>query len=104
MLYGELADEGQGGGKQGMEDWCEGGLHVRCGRQGLGGGRQYLQRAGPGNNSFRFFIPMENPNNIYYSKLNHEVVMGGNDGFISVRADLSMPKDDKAQLFLRVSW
>lgn len=54
----------------------------------------------PENNSFRFFIPMENPNNIYYSKLNHEVVMGGNDGFISIRADLSMPKDDKAQLLL----
>lgn len=53
-----------------------------------------------GNNSFRFFIPMENPNNIYYSKLNHEVVMGGNDGFISIRADLSMPKNDKAQLLL----
>lgn len=53
-----------------------------------------------GSNSFRFFIPMENPNNIYYSKLNHEVVMGGNDGFISIRADLSMPKDDKAQLLL----
>lgn len=52
------------------------------------------------NNSFRFFIPMESPNNIYYSKLNHEVVMGGNDGFISIRADLSMPKDDKAQLLL----
>ncbi len=54
----------------------------------------------PENNSFRFFIPMEDPNNIYYSKLNHEVVMGGNDGFISIRADLSMPKDDKAQLLL----
>lgn len=54
----------------------------------------------PENNSFRFFIPMETPNNIYYSKLNHEVVMGGNDGFISIRADLSMPKDDKAQLLL----
>ena len=54
----------------------------------------------PGNNSSRFFIPMENPNNIYYSKLNHEVVMGGNDGFISIRVDLSMPKDDKAQLLL----
>ncbi len=52
------------------------------------------------NNSFQFIIPMENPNNIYYSKLNHEVVMGGNDGFISIRADLSMPKDDKAQLLL----
>ena len=52
------------------------------------------------NNSFRFFIPMESPNNIYYSKLNHEVVMGGNDGFISIRADLTMPKDDKAQLLL----
>ena len=54
----------------------------------------------PENNSFRFFIPMESPNNIYYSKLNHEVVMAGNDGFISIRADLSMPKDDKAQLLL----
>lgn len=54
----------------------------------------------PGNNSFQFIIPMENPNNIYYSKLNHEVVMGGNDGFISIRADLSMPKDNKAQLLL----
>lgn len=54
----------------------------------------------PENNSFRFFIPMESPNNIYYSKLNHEVVMGGNDGFISIRADLSMPKDDKTQLLL----
>ena len=54
----------------------------------------------PGNNSFRFFIPMEDPNNIYYSKLNHEVVMAGNDGFISIRADLTMPKDDKAQLLL----
>ena len=54
----------------------------------------------PENNSFRFFIPMESPNNIYYSKLNHEVVMGGNDGFISIRADLTMPKDDKAQLLL----
>lgn len=54
----------------------------------------------PGNNSFRFIIPMEDPNNIYYSKLNHEVVMAGNDGFISIRADLSMPKDDKAQLLL----
>lgn len=54
----------------------------------------------PKNNSFRFIIPMANPNNIYYSKLNHEVVMGVNDGFISIRADLSMPKDDKAQLLL----
>ena len=54
----------------------------------------------PENNSFRFFIPMEDPNNIYYSKLNHEVVMAGNDGFISIRADLSMPKNDKAQLLL----
>lgn len=54
----------------------------------------------PENNSFRFFIPMESPNNIYYSKLNHEVVMGGNDGFISIRADLTMPKDDKTQLLL----
>ena len=54
----------------------------------------------PEKNCFRFFIPMESPNNIYYSKLNHEVVMGGNDGFISIRADLSMPKDDKAQLLL----
>ena len=54
----------------------------------------------PKNNSFRFIIPMENPNNIYYSKLNHEVVMGGNDGFISIRADLTMQKDDKAQLLL----
>lgn len=54
----------------------------------------------PENNSFRFIIPMEDPNNIYYSKLNHEVVMAGNDGFISIRADLSMPKDDKAQLLL----
>ena len=50
--------------------------------------------------SFRFFIPMEGPNNIYYSKLNHEVVMGVNDGFISIRADLSTSKDDKAQLLL----
>lgn len=54
----------------------------------------------PENNSFRFIIPMEDPNNIYYSKLNHEVVMAGNDGFISIRADLSMPKNDKAQLLL----
>lgn len=54
----------------------------------------------PEKNCFRFIIPMESPNNIYYSKLNHEVVMGGNDGFISIRADLSMPKDDKAQLLL----
>ena len=54
----------------------------------------------PENNSFRFFIPMESPNTIYYSKLNHEVVMGGNDGFISIRADLSTSKDDKSQLLL----
>lgn len=43
---------------------------------------------------------MVTPNNIYYSKLNHEVVMGGNDGFVSIRADLDMPKNDKAQLLL----
>lgn len=52
------------------------------------------------NTSFRFLIPMVSPQNIYYSKLNHEVVMGGNDGFVAIRADLSMPKDDKAQLLL----
>ena len=54
----------------------------------------------PKGNSFRFIIPMVTPNNIYYSKLNHEVVMGGNDGFVSIRADLNMPKDEKAQLLL----
>ena len=54
----------------------------------------------PKGNSFRFIIPMVTPNNIYYSKLNHEVVMGGNDGFVSIRADLDMPKNDKAQLLL----
>ena len=54
----------------------------------------------PKNNSFRFIIPMVTPTNIYYSKLNHEVVMGGNDGFVSIRADLNMPMDEKAQLLL----
>lgn len=54
----------------------------------------------PKNNSFRFIIPMVTPTNIYYSKLNHEVVMGGNDGFVSIRTDLNMPKDEKAQLLL----
>ena len=54
----------------------------------------------PKNNSFRFIIPMVTPTNIYYSKLNHEVVMGGNDVFVSIRTDLNMPKDEKAQLLL----
>ena len=54
----------------------------------------------PKNNSFRFIIPMVTPTNIYYSKLNHEVVMGGNDGFVSIRTDLNMPMDEKAQLLL----
>ena len=54
----------------------------------------------PKGNSFRFLIPMVTPTNIYYSKLNHEVVMGGNDAFVSIRADLNMPKDEKAQLLL----
>lgn len=40
----------------------------------------------PQGNSFRFIIPMVTPNNIYYSKLNHEVVMGGN-----VASSLSVP-------------
>ncbi len=105
VLYSEPAYEGQGTGKQGMEDrwkvvsmcdvenkiWAVAGnacsviLHLK-------------------NNSFRFFIPMEDPKSIYYSKLNHQVVMAGNDGFISIRADLSMPKNDKASCSWRVSW
>ncbi len=54
----------------------------------------------PENNSFRFFIPMENTNNIYYSKLNHEVVMGGNDGFISIVPNLPCRRTTTAQLLL----
>lgn len=35
----------------------------------------------------RFVIPSITPFTIYYSKSTHEVVMGGNDGFVEIRSD-----------------
>ena len=37
--------------------------------------------------SMRFVIPSITPFTIYYSKSTHEVVMGGNDGFVEIHSD-----------------
>ena len=55
--------------------------------------------------SFRFIIPVLSPLTMAYSKSEHVVVMGGNDGVVRVRADLTEPsaavsQKEKMQLFL----
>ena len=55
--------------------------------------------------SFRFVIPAVTPLTMAYSKSEHVVVMGGNDGVVRVRADLAEPltaasQKEKMQLFL----
>lgn len=55
--------------------------------------------------SFRFIIPAVTPLTMAYSKSEHVVVMGGNDGVVRVRADLAQPltatsPKEKMQLFL----
>ena len=54
--------------------------------------------------SFRFIIPTVTPLTMAYSKSEHVVVMGGNDGVIRIRSDLAEPfaskSQTKTQLFL----
>ena len=54
----------------------------------------------PSGESTRFKIPSVTPLTAYYSPLTHEVVLGGNDGIVSVRADMAKPKSEKSQLLL----
>lgn len=48
----------------------------------------------------RFMIPAVMPLNVFYSKQTHEVVMGGNDGFVSIRADVAKNMTKQTQLLL----
>ena len=48
----------------------------------------------------RFMIPAVMPLNVFYSKHTHEVVMGGNDGFVSIRADVVKNMGKQTQLLL----
>lgn len=48
----------------------------------------------------RFMIPDVMPLNVCYSKLTHEVVMGGNDGFVTVHADVIKRMSRQGQLLL----
>ena len=55
--------------------------------------------------SFRFVIPAVTPLTMAYSKSEHVVVMGGNDGVVRIRSDLAEPsaaasQKEKMQLFL----
>lgn len=54
----------------------------------------------PAGESSRFMIPSITPLTAFYSPLTHEVVMGGNDGFVTLRADKSKPKGKLSQLLL----
>ena len=54
----------------------------------------------PEDDCRRFMIPVVTPLNIFYSKLTHEVVMGGNDGFVSVRADVIKKMGQQGKLVL----
>ena len=48
----------------------------------------------------RFMIPDVMPLNVCYSKLTHEVVMGGNDGFVTVHADVIKRMSRQGKLLL----
>lgn len=50
--------------------------------------------------SMRFVIPSITPFTIYYSKSTHEVVMGGNDGFVEIRSDAVLSPKKLNQLIL----
>ena len=50
--------------------------------------------------SMRFVIPSITPFTIYYSKSTHEVVMGGNDGFVEIRSDVVLSPKKLNQLIL----
>ena len=54
----------------------------------------------PAGESSRFMIPSITPLTAYYSPITHEVVMGGNDGFVTLRADMTKPKGKLPQLLL----
>ncbi len=44
--------------------------------------------------SMRFVIPSITPFTICYSKSTHEVVMGGNDGFVEIRSDAVLSPEE----------
>ena len=50
--------------------------------------------------SMRFVIPSITPFTIYYSKSTHEVVMGGNDGFVEICSDAVLSPKKLNQLIL----
>ena len=50
--------------------------------------------------SMRFVIPTITPFTIYYSKSTHEVVMGGNDGFVEICSDAILSPKKLNQLIL----
>lgn len=53
----------------------------------------------PVGKSTRFMIPSIMPLTAYYSAASHEVVMGGNDGFVTIRTDIAKSAK-KVQLLL----
>lgn len=50
--------------------------------------------------SYRFMVPGITPLNVFYSKLSHEVIMGGNDGYVSVRSEVVKRLRQPARLLL----
>ncbi len=54
----------------------------------------------PDEKSIRFVIPLVTPFAMYYSSSSHQVVMGGNDGFVSIDEAVAIPMGSHAPLLL----
>ena len=54
----------------------------------------------PDEKSIRFAIPLITPFVMYYSPSSYQVVMGGNDGFVSIDEAVAMPMNSHAPLLL----
>ena len=50
--------------------------------------------------SMRFVVPSVTPLTMFYSRLTHEVVMGGNDGYVTVRADVADAQKKQGRLLM----
>ena len=50
--------------------------------------------------SMRFKVPSVTPLTMFYSKMTHEVVMGGNDGYVKVRSDVAGAGKTQEKLLL----
>ena len=50
--------------------------------------------------SMRFVVPSVTPLTMFYSRLTHEVVMGGNDGYVTVCADVADAQKKQGRLLM----